>query len=78
MLRWLDKLPLAPLAVAAVVLGLSPSLSEPHLWQKLKLLFTGELNQPIDLLDLLMHASLLLVLVLKLLRLRQLDRSQRK
>ena len=78
MLRWFDKLPLAPLAVAAVLLGLSPSLSEPHLLQKLTLLFAGGLDQPIDMLDFALHASLPLLLVLKLFRLRELDRHSRK
>ena len=76
MLRWFDKIPLAPLAVAAVLLGLSPSLSEPHLWQKLRLLSAGGLDQPIDVLDLVLHASLPLALVLKLIRLRGLDRHR--
>lgn len=78
MLRWLDRVPLAPLAVAAVLLGSSPFPSEPpHLTQKLALLIAGRLDQPIDVFDLAMHASLPLVLILKLLRLRELDRRSR-
>jgi len=71
MLRWLDRLPLAPLVVAAVVLGLSPLLPEPHLLQKLALLVDGQLDKPIDRFDLLMHASLPLLLVIKWVRSRQ-------
>lgn len=78
MLRWLDNLPLVPLTIAALLLGLSPVLSEPHLLQKLRLLFAGRLNEPLDIFDLAMHASLPLLLVLKLLRLRQLERHRRK
>jgi hypothetical protein len=78
MLRWLDGLPLAPLVVAAVVLGLSPLLPEPHLPQKLGLLFAGELDKPIDRLDLLMHVALPLVLVLKWIRLTQIRRHRRR
>lgn len=78
MLRWLDNLPLAPLTIAALLLGLSPMLSEPHLLQKLRLLYAGRLNESIDIFDLAMHASLPLLLVLKLFRLRQLDRRHRK
>ena len=74
MLRWLDRLPLAALVVAAVVLGFSPFLPEPHLLQKLGLLYNGQLDKPIDRLDLLMHASLPLLLVLKWVRLRQVHR----
>jgi hypothetical protein len=78
MLRWLDRLPLAPLVVAAVVLGFSPLLPEPHLLQKLGLLFKGQLDKPIDWLDLLMHASLPLLLVLKWIRSRQIHHHHRR
>jgi hypothetical protein len=78
MLRWLDRLPLAPLVVAAVVLGFSPLLPEPHLPQKLGLLFEGQLDKPIDWLDLLMHASLPLLLVLKWIRSRQIHHHHRR
>ncbi len=78
MLRWLDRLPLAALVVAAVVLGFSPFLPEPHLLQKLGLLYNGQLDKPIDRLDLLMHASLPLLLVLKWVRLRQVHRHHRR
>jgi hypothetical protein len=77
-LRWLDNFPLVPLTIAALLLGLSPVVSEPHLLQKLRLLFAGRLNEPLDIFDLAMHASLPLLLVLKLLRLRQLERHRRK
>ncbi len=78
MLRWLDRLPLAALVVAAVVLGFSPFLPEPHLLQKLGLLYNGQLDKPIDRLDLLMHASLPLLLVLKWIRSRQVHRHHRR
>ena len=78
MLRWLDRLPLAPLALAAVVLGFSPLLPEPHLLQKLGLLFAGQLAKPVDVADLVVHASLPLVLLLKWVRIQQLRRHPRK
>lgn len=78
MLRWLDKLPLLPLVIAAALLGLSPGLAEPHLIQKLRLLYAGQLDQPLDIFDLILHASLPFVLLLKLLRMRALDRRRRQ
>jgi hypothetical protein len=78
MLRWLDKVPLVPLAVAAVLLGLSPGLTEPHLVQKLRLLYAGQLDQPLDIFDLILHASLPLVLLLKFLRMLALERRRRE
>ncbi len=73
-LRWLDHMPLIPLAVGAIFLGLAPLLPEPHLWQKLKLLAAGQLTRPLDVLDLFMHASLPLLLGVKLLRASQVKR----
>lgn len=67
-LRWLDAVPLIPLAVAAVLLGLAPITPEPHVWQKLKMLAAGRLSQPVDIFDLVMHGALPLVLVAKLVR----------
>lgn len=68
MLNWLDRVPLAPLVVAAVLLGLAPFAPEPHLWQKLKMLAAGELQRPIDIFDLVLHGGPVVLLVLKLVR----------
>lgn len=67
-LRWLDAVPLIPLAVGAVLLGLAPITPEPHLWQKLKMLAAGQLTRPVDIFDLIMHGALPLVLLAKLAR----------
>ena len=68
MLNWLDRIPLQMLVVAALLLGLAPFVPEPHLWEKLKMLAAGELSRPIDIFDLLMHATPVVLLLLKLLR----------
>ena len=65
---WIDKIPLTALVIAALALGLAPLTPEPHLWQKLKMLANGTLSQPIDIFDLLMHASLPLLLAVRLIR----------
>ena len=70
-MRWLDRLPLPILAVAALLLGLAPFVPEPHLWEKLKMLFTGTLSRPIDIFDLIMHGAPSLLLLLKLARMAQ-------
>jgi len=41
-------------------------MQEPHLWQKLKMLFDGSLSKPIDIFDLFMHGTPLTLLVIKL------------
>jgi hypothetical protein len=64
----IDRLPLSLLAVGALLLGLAPFVPEPHLWEKLKMLAAGTLARPIDIFDLLLHASLPVLLALKLIR----------
>jgi hypothetical protein len=65
-MKWLDKLPMAVLLPVAIVLALAPFTPEPHLWEKLKLLSAGELTQPIDIFDLFLHGTPLLLVMLKL------------
>jgi len=66
---WLDKTPLGLLVLLALLLGLAPFVPEPHLWEKLKMLAAGGLSRPIDIFDLVLHASPWVLLVLKLVRL---------
>jgi len=68
LLLWLDRIPLAALVIAALALGLAPFAPEPHLWQKLEMLANGTLSRPIDIFDLIMHASLPLLLAVRLIR----------
>jgi hypothetical protein len=69
MLNWTDRVPLYLFLVAALTLGLSPFLPEPHLWGKLKMLAEGTLAKPIDIFDLLLHATPWVLLILKVTRL---------
>jgi len=66
-MKWLDKIPLSLLLPLAVVMALAPFSPEPHLWEKLKMLASGTLVRPIDIFDLFLHGTLLLLLALKLL-----------
>ena len=67
-MNWLDKIPLATLVVIALMLGLAPFIPEPHLWEKLKMLFNGELRQSIDIFDLFLHGTPAVLLAIKLIR----------
>lgn len=67
-MNWLDKLPYTVILPLAVFLAVAPLTPEPHLWQKLKMLFAGTLSRPIDIFDLFLHGVPLLLLVLKLMR----------
>ena len=66
-MKWLDRLPYIMLAPLAIFLALVPFTPEPHLWGKLKMLFTGTLSRPTDIFDLFLHGTLLVILLLKLL-----------
>lgn len=68
MLAALDRIPLLPLALAALALGIAPVFPEPHLWEKLRMLAAGSLTRPLDIFDLLMHGLPVLVLALRLIR----------
>ena len=70
-MRILDKIPLLPLILAAIFLALAPVKPQPHLWEKLQMLVHGALVKPIDIFDLFLHGSLIIVLLLKLLRMTQ-------
>lgn len=65
---FLDTLPLQLLVLAALTLGLAPFFPEPHLWEKLKMLVSGTLTKPIDIFDLLLHATPWILLAAKLIR----------
>ena len=49
-----------------MTLGLAPFLPEPHLWEKLEMLFSGTLVRPVDIFDLLLHGFPFILLGLKL------------
>ena len=68
MMRWLDKIPLYMLLIAALTLGLAPFLPQPHVLEKLQMLLAGTLTTPIDIFDLLLHGTPFVLLALKLLR----------
>ena len=67
-MAFLDSLPLNLLILAALALGLAPFIPEPHLWEKLKMLAAGTLTRPVDIFDLLMHATPVALLIAKLAR----------
>ena len=74
-MKWLDAIPLAPIVVFAVALALAPFYPQPHLLQKIQMLFDGELSRPIDIFDLFWHSVGLLLVALKLIRMRSLKNS---
>ena len=67
-MRWLDNIPLSTLVVIALLLGLAPFTPEPHVWEKLRMLFGGSLSKPIDIFDLFLHGTPWVLLIIKLMR----------
>lgn len=67
-MKWLDQVPLAPLALVALMLAAAPFAPKPHLVEKLQMLAAGQLRRPIDVFDLFLHGAPLAVLVAKLVR----------
>ncbi|WP_397535887.1 hypothetical protein [Roseateles sp.] len=68
MLNWIDRLPWTWLLLLAAWLAIAPIRPEPHLVEKLRMLSQGTLVRPLDIFDLLMHATPLLVVLIKLWR----------
>lgn len=56
-MRWLQRLPWSVLIIGTLTLGLAPFVPEPHLIEKLRMLFQGELIRPIDIFDLVLHGA---------------------
>jgi hypothetical protein len=65
-MRWLDNIPWEIAIIGSLTLGLAPFFPEPHLFEKIRMLFTGTLSRPIDIFDLLMHAAFPVLLLLKI------------
>ena len=68
-LYYIDRTPLMVFIIIAATLGLSPFYPEPHIIEKLRMLATGTLTRPIDILDLFWHAWPFALIVVKVARL---------
>lgn len=65
MLARVREVPLWMLVVACATLGLAP-FTPPHVVEKARMLAAGELSAPIDVFDLVLHASPWVLLALRL------------
>jgi hypothetical protein len=75
-MAFFDKIPVMLLITGAILLGFAPFFPEPHLVEKLRMLHNGELTKPVDIFDLLMHASLPVLLIAKLIRMALTNRKK--
>jgi hypothetical protein len=67
-MSWLDKFPLPILIALAVWMAVAPISPEPHLIEKWRLRSQGTLVRPLDMFDLLLHSSPIVLLLLRLWR----------
>ncbi len=70
-MKWLDRIPFLPVIAGALLLGLAPFTPQPHLLEKLNMLFSGTLQRPMDIFDLCLHGALPALLLLKIIRFLQ-------
>ncbi len=70
MFKLIDRIPLLPLAILAIFMSLAPFRPEPHLVEKTRLLFEGNLTRPIDMFDLFLHSIFLILFIIRLFRLK--------
>ena len=68
-MKIIDQMPLSLLLVIALTLGLAPFSPQPHVLEKLNMLFSGDLSKPIDIFDLILHGTPWVLLAIKLVRL---------
>jgi hypothetical protein len=66
MLKKIDSIPLPIFITLCLFMGLAPFFPEPHLFEKIRMLQNGELARPIDIFDLVLHATPWGLLILKL------------
>lgn len=65
-MNWIDRIPTSLLIILSLTLGLAPFTPMPHLVEKLRMLVAGELARPVDIFDLVMHSSPVVLLILKI------------
>ncbi len=65
MIKFIRALPWPLVIVACLSLGLAPFKPQPHIWEKLNMLMSGNLSAPTDIGDLLLHGTPWVILGLK-------------
>ncbi len=64
-MAWLDHIAWKWLLLLAVWMAVAPITPEPHLIEKLRMLWQGTLTRPLDMFDLLFHLAPLGLVALK-------------
>jgi hypothetical protein len=64
MINYISNLPWSVVIILCLTLGLAP-FAPPHIFQKIQMLFNGELKKLIDWFDLLLHGFPWMILLIK-------------
>lgn len=64
-MKWLKGIPYVVLIGGSVLMAVLPFSGESHLLEKLGMLMGGGLSKPVDIFDLLMHSSPMVLLAAK-------------
>jgi len=64
-MRWINSLSWLIVIILVLTLGLAPFKPEPHVLEKLTMLFNGTLVKPIDIFDFVLHGTPWVLLILK-------------
>lgn len=70
-MRFIKNIPFSILLILCILPGLAPFVPEPHIVEKLRMLFQGNLNEAMDIFDLFFHSVPFILLVTKLLTLKK-------
>ena len=65
LMKFLDNLSFPMLIILAYFMAMAPFGAEPHLVEKWNMLMSGTLVKPLDIFDLLMHSTPIILLLLK-------------
>ena len=69
------SIPMPTLVIMTLLLGMAPFVPEPHLVEKIRMLFQGTLTKPIDIFDLVLHSIPALLLLLRLTTTNSVDKT---
>ncbi|MDX2504659.1 MAG: hypothetical protein QNL62_09310 [Gammaproteobacteria bacterium] len=67
-MKLIDKLSFPVLIILALFLGTAPLGAQPHLLEKIDMLMAGTLVKPLDIFDLVLHSTPIILLFVKTIR----------
>lgn len=65
-MKVIESLPYSVLIILSLTLGLAPFVPIPHLFEKIRMLFSGSLQKPADIFDLFFHGLPVALLAIKI------------